>query len=65
MRVYENVSDINDDLEILKLKRDISIEELKMVKQEFKDDFAIANWIPTILKTIGKAGLFKVAKKLF
>ena len=64
MRVYENAQEIARDLEVLKLKRDISIEELKLVKQEFKDDLSIANWLRTVLKTIGKVGLFRVAKKV-
>tara|TARA_R110002049_G_scaffold242357_1_gene416189 strand:+ start:29289 stop:29486 length:198 start_codon:yes stop_codon:yes gene_type:complete len=64
MRVYENAQEIAKDLEVLKLKRDISIEELKLVKQEFKDDLSIANWLRTVLKTIGKVGLFRVAKKV-
>lgn len=64
MKIYQNINEINKDLEVLKLQRDISIEELKLVKQEFKDDFAVANWIPKILKTIGKVGLLKFAKKM-
>tara|TARA_R110002049_G_scaffold302713_2_gene496075 strand:- start:15306 stop:15425 length:120 start_codon:yes stop_codon:yes gene_type:complete len=36
---------IEEDLKILKLKRDISIEELKLVKQDFKDDLSISNWV--------------------
>ncbi|MFD1062178.1 hypothetical protein ACFQ1Q_02885 [Winogradskyella litorisediminis] len=65
MRVYNNIEDINKDLQILKLQRDISIEELKMVKQEFKEDFSVANWVPMVLKTLGKLGLYRMAKKIF
>jgi len=64
MRIYDNATQIEEDLKILKLKRDISIEELKLVKQDFKDDLSISNWVQTVLKFIGKAGLFKFAKKI-
>ncbi|GAA4238790.1 hypothetical protein GCM10022291_30650 [Postechiella marina] len=64
MRIYENAEEIAKDLEVLKLKRDISIEELKLVKQSFKEDLSLANWVQTILKTIGKVGFFKIAKKI-
>lgn len=63
MKVYDNAQQIANDLKILKLKRDITIEELKLVKQEFKDDLSIANWLRPIFKAIGKVGWFKVVKK--
>lgn len=65
MRVYENKEQIINDLELLKLKRDISIEELKLVKQEFKDDLSLSNWMQVLLKTLGKLGLYRLAKKAF
>lgn len=65
MRVYENAEQIADDLELLKLRRDISIEELKLVKQELKDDLSISNWMQTLIKTLGKLGLYRLAKKAF
>ncbi len=65
MRVYENTEQIANDLELLKLRRDISIEELKLVKQELKDDLSLSTWMQTLLKTVGKLGLYKLAKKAF
>ena len=64
MRLYTNAKEIEDDLAILKLKRDITIEELKMVKQDLKDDLSLSSWVESILKTVGKIGLYKVAKKI-
>jgi len=63
-RDYNNFDQIARDLKILKLKRNISIEELKMVKEQFKDDLSLSSWFQIALKTIGKVGLFRAAKKI-
>lgn len=61
---YENFDDIAKDLKILKLRRNISIEELKLIKEQFKDDLTLSNWVQIALKTIGKVGLFRAVKKI-
>lgn len=64
MRTYGNAEQITRDLEVLKLKRDISMEELKLVKQEFKEDLSVASWMQTLIKAFGRIGLYKMAKKI-
>ncbi len=64
MRIYENPQQIKRDLELLKLKRDISIEELKLVKEDFKEDLSMSSWMQAALKTVAKVGLFRVARKI-
>ena len=65
MRIYNNAEEISHDLEILKLRRDISIEELKLVKQDFKDEFSVSNWVQVTLKALAKLGVYKMVKKVF
>ena len=64
MRRYNNLEEVERDLEILKLKRDITIEELKLVKEEFKDDFSVSHWVQSAGKLVAKLGLLKMAKKI-
>lgn len=65
MRVYNNAKEINSDLKVLKLKRDISIEELKLVKEEFKEDLSVSNWVQSALKIFAKLGMYRLARKVF
>lgn len=64
MRSYRNKTEISRDLKILRLKRDISIEELKLVKSHFKEDLSFSSWIQTGIKYAGKIGFYKLMRKL-
>ncbi len=61
---YKNNKDIILELRRLKLKRDISIEELKLIKEDFKHDLSLGNWVKTIIVTFGKLGTRKLIKKI-
>jgi len=61
---YKNLDEVSKELKRLKLKRDISVEEIKLIKHQFKDDLSYANWIKTIASTAGKLGLKKLINKL-
>ncbi|CAM1333849.1 hypothetical protein [Tenacibaculum aestuariivivum] len=62
-KVYNNNKEVAHDLKYLKIKRDISIEELKLIKKQFKDDISISKWMQSFVKIIGKLGVYNIAKK--
>jgi len=64
-RGYNSFDQIAEDLKILKLRRQIAIEEFKLVKSEFKDDLSWSNWLDTAFRTLGKVGMLRLAKKIF
>lgn len=65
MKTYETFDEIDRDLKLLRLERDIAFEELKMVKHNFSNSLKPVNWITTILKAISKYGVLLMIKKMF
>ncbi len=63
MRTYNSFEDIDQDLKRIRLERDIAWEELKIHKQEFKDDIQPPQWVHAILKIVGKYGSLMLFKK--
>lgn len=61
---YKNQEEISTELKTLRLKRDISIEEIKLVRLQFKEDLSIKNWLQTGLKTLGKLSAYSFIKKI-
>ncbi|MFL1012445.1 hypothetical protein [Flavisericum labens] len=64
MKTYHNSESLERDLKILDLERQIAWEELKSIKQEYKESFKPLNWVQSALKMIGKYGGFVLLKKL-
>jgi len=64
MKVYNNQEEIRKDLEILRLERNISLEELKILKHSFKNALIPNDWIQFIFKGLGKVSLYKFLKKI-
>ncbi|MDY0780125.1 hypothetical protein [Tenacibaculum sp. IB213877] len=62
--IYNNNKEIKEELHRLKLERDISIEELKIIKHQIKDDLSLPNWFQTAVKTAGRYGLYNMVKKI-
>lgn len=54
MKTYTTFEEIENDLKLHKLERDIAWEELKLIKTEYKQDLEPLNWISTALKLTGK-----------
>ncbi|MDO6743500.1 hypothetical protein Q4553_02840 [Tenacibaculum soleae] len=61
---YKNSQEITTELKKLRLKRDISVEEIKLIKEQLKEDLSIANWIKTLATNLGKLGVYNFAKKM-
>lgn len=64
MKTYNNIKSIEKDLKILKLERDIAWEEIKAVKEQYKEDFRPLNWVQSGLKLAAKFGTMMMVKKV-
>ncbi|TCI84661.1 hypothetical protein [Tenacibaculum sp. M341] len=64
MKTYNNNQEMLNDLKTLKLKRDISIEELKIVKNQFKDDLSFSSWLSSAVRVTTKLGIYNLAKRI-
>ncbi|MUU77596.1 DUF6327 family protein [Winogradskyella endarachnes] len=63
MKTYTSFNDINNDLKRYKLERDIAWEELKLIKNEYKEDLQPLNWVSTALKLTGKYSVVALIRK--
>jgi hypothetical protein len=64
MKTYNSFKDIDNDLKKLDLERQIAWEELKLVKEAFKEDLQPLNWVNSALKIVGKMGGYMLLKKI-
>lgn len=60
---YKNQKEISEELKRLRLKRDISIEELKLIEGYFKNEFTILDFIKPTLRFFGKYWLYKFIRR--
>ncbi|WP_179319550.1 DUF6327 family protein [Winogradskyella helgolandensis] len=63
MEPYTTFEDIDNDLKRFKLERDIAWEELKLTKNEFKEDLEPLNWVSSALKLTGKYSFIALIRK--
>lgn len=64
MNTYNTFDDIDKDLKRLSLERDIAWEELKLMKNEYKEDLKPMNWISTALRITGKYSFIAIIKRV-
>ncbi|MEW4924653.1 phage holin family protein [Algibacter sp. 2305UL17-15] len=64
MKIYSDIESVERDLKILKLERDIAWEEIKAVKEDYKEDFRPYNWIRSGLKLASRFGVLVLLKKI-
>ncbi|WP_233882124.1 hypothetical protein, partial [Tenacibaculum piscium] len=60
-KVYNNNREVARDLKKLKLKRDISFEEIKLVKKQFKDDVSLSKWVQSFVQILSKLSAYNIA----
>ena len=65
MKTYENFNEIEKDLQLLRLEKEIALEELKLVKHDLNESLKPINWITIILKQVSKYGFLLLIKKVF
>lgn len=63
MKHYQSFQDIEYNLTRLKLERNIALEEIKLVKSEFKHNLKPANWVITVANVAGKYGFYVLLKR--
>ncbi|MFD1161427.1 MULTISPECIES: hypothetical protein [Hwangdonia] len=64
MKTYQNIESVERDLKILNLERQIAFEEIKALREEYKQDLKPLNWIQSGLKIFGKLGGMILLKKI-
>ncbi|MDO6760370.1 hypothetical protein Q4566_09195 [Tamlana sp. 2_MG-2023] len=64
MKMYKNMKDVERELKILNLERQIAWEEIKGLKDDYAEDLKPAHWIQTGLNFAGKYGVFMLLKKI-
>ena len=63
MKTYKNFESIERDLKILNLERKIALEEIKHLKQDYKDCLKLPNWIQTSMDVVGKLSTLILFRK--
>jgi len=65
MKIYTSFEEIDKDIKVLKLEKDISKEEIKLNFNGIKDDFSFLNVVgKTASSVIQKALTFKLLRNL-
>ncbi|WP_019669334.1 hypothetical protein [Eudoraea adriatica] len=65
MKQYNNLKEINHDLKRLSLERQIAWEEMKGLKEDFKESVQPHNWFGPILSSAKKYGILYLIGLLF
>lgn len=65
MKTYESFEDIDRDLKQLSLERQIALEQLKGVKNDFEESLKPLSIVSTGFKFLSKYGTLLFIKKIF
>ncbi|MFT4849671.1 MAG: hypothetical protein ACJA2M_001847 [Polaribacter sp.] len=65
IKTYKNAANVERDLKILDLERKIALEEIKLLKEDYKEDLKPINWLHSGLKYAGNFLGMIVLKKIF
>jgi len=64
-KTYKNAASVERDLKILDLERKIAFEEIKLLKEDYRENLKPINWIHSGLKYVGKFTGVMIIKKIF
>ena len=64
-KTYRNFAEIDRDLKMLSLERQIALEELKFVKNDFEQTLKPISILNSVLKFVSKYGILLMIKKMF
>ncbi|WGD35044.1 hypothetical protein [Olleya sp. YS] len=64
MKQYNTQEDIERDIRRLSLEKQIAWEELKIIKEDFRDALQPSHWLQTGFKMFTKLGLMMLVKKI-
>lgn len=63
---YHSFQEIEEELKILSLKRDIALQEIKIAKSSLSQSINPLQWVnPDLVKTTSKLGILYLIKKIF
>ena len=62
---YQSFEEIEMDLKLLSLQRQIAVEELNGLKQQFQEDLQPLHWIQSGFKIARKLSTLMLLKKIF
>ena len=65
MKIYNSFEEIELELKQLELEKNITLEELKMIKHDLKEDLQPIQWLQTGAKYAGKFGMLYFIKRIF
>ncbi len=65
IKIYNSFEEINNDLQMLSLRRKIALEEIKLVKTEFKEDIQPYRWVSTLFSAVKKYGILYLIRRFF
>ena len=65
VKTYKNSSSVERVLKILDLERKIAFEEIKLLKEDYKEDLKSINWLNSGLKYASKFLGMLLIKKIF
>ncbi len=64
-KIYNNAASVERDLEILDLERKIAFEEIKLLKEDYKEVLKPINWVHSGLKYASNFVGMMIIKKIF
>ena len=64
VKTYKNSASVERDLKILDLERKIAFEEIKLLKEDYKEDLKPINWLYSGLKFASKFAGALIIKKI-
>ena len=65
MKQYNNLKEVSHDLKRLSLERQIAWEEMKGLKEDFKESVQPYNWFGPILSSAKQYGILYLIRLLF
>jgi hypothetical protein len=63
-KTYKDTATVERDLKILDLERKIALEEIKLLKEDYREDLQPLNWVHSGLKYAGKFAGMMILKKI-
>ncbi|WP_439129773.1 hypothetical protein [Polaribacter sp.] len=65
MKDYKSFKEIEQDLKLHSLEKDIALEELKIIKNDFENQLKPLSLLGSAVKFASKYGLLVLVKKIF
>jgi len=61
---YNNLEEVEYDLERLSLEKRIAYERFKGIKEDVKSDLSPYSWLTTVISAVKKYGMLYLIKKM-